>query len=380
MQVRILKKHFGGAEFGPENRVLHLGGQSSAGVETLTFLLPEEWEGKSVTLHIKQMDGTLPTPILLDETGSVTVDKAFTASASGQWMLLALGTDGYRALTRPAKYDCYETLNTDGDAEITPSQYETFVAQVLESAQRAQRGAQEAQTAASAAEKSAQAAGNAQARAEAAGQNAVTAAGNAGTFAKQAEEAATRAEQLAPVDGQVLSVNGKGGAVQLTAKDLGALEEGRAGYVKGIQLTGRTLTLTMGDGSTRTMMTQDTADLTVMTGVLGVSHGGTGKSTALTAADVGAVATGSVGYVKSLAVQDEVLILTLGSGTQQRWQLAKEYSLPAATSDTLGGIKVGDNLTVTEDGTLRANITAGTEDLTAGTSALATGAVYLVYA
>ena len=60
MQVRILKKTFGGVEFGPENRVLHLGGQNSAGVEKLTFVLPEEWEGKSVALHIKQMDGTLP--------------------------------------------------------------------------------------------------------------------------------------------------------------------------------------------------------------------------------------------------------------------------------------------------------------------------------
>ena len=93
MQVRILKKTFGGVEFGPENRVLHLGGQNSAGVEKLTFVLPEEWEGKSVALHIKQMDGTLPTPILLDETNSVTVGKEFTASTAGLWMLLALGAD-----------------------------------------------------------------------------------------------------------------------------------------------------------------------------------------------------------------------------------------------------------------------------------------------
>ena len=38
----------------------------------------------------------------------------------------------------------------------------------------------------------------------------------------------------------------------------------------------------------------------------------------------------------------------------------KEYSLPAATAKTLGGVKVGANLSVSDDGTLSANITGGT--------------------
>lgn len=59
--------------------------------------------------------------------------------------------------------------------------------------------------------------------------------------------------------------------------------------------------------------------------------------------------------------------------------LAGYMPLRSATASVLGGIKVGDNLTMTVDGTLRANITASTDDLTAGTSALTTGAVYLVY-
>ena len=33
MQVRIVEKRFGGGEFAPEMKVLHLGGQSSANVE-----------------------------------------------------------------------------------------------------------------------------------------------------------------------------------------------------------------------------------------------------------------------------------------------------------------------------------------------------------
>lgn len=131
MQVRIVEKRFGGVEFAPEMKVLHLGGQSSANVERLEFTLPESWQGKSVTLHIQRQDGTLPAPILLNEAHSCAVGKEFTASSCGSWMLLALGEDGFRALTRPAKYDCYETLATDGDAEISPTQYETFVARVL---------------------------------------------------------------------------------------------------------------------------------------------------------------------------------------------------------------------------------------------------------
>ena len=63
------------------------------------------------------------------------------------------------------------------------------------------------------------------------------------------------------------------------------------------------------------------------------------------------------------------------------------YTLPAASSDTLGGIKVGEGLTMTEDGVLStsggsggaSNITYGTEDLTEGVSPLADGTIYFVY-
>ena len=169
MQVRIVEKRFGGVEFAPEMKVLHLGGQSSANVERLEFTLPESWQGKSVTLHIQRQDGTLPAPILLDEAHSCAVGKEFTASSCGSWMLLALGEDGFRALTRPAKYDCYETLATDGDAEISPTQYETFVARVLAYSNSAATSAQEARNSAGAAAKDAK-------RAEAARTETVTAA------------------------------------------------------------------------------------------------------------------------------------------------------------------------------------------------------------
>ena len=341
MQVRIVEKRFGGVEFAPEMKVLHLGGQSSANVERLEFTLPESWQGKSVTLHIQRQDGTLPAPILLDEAHSCAVGKEFTASSCGSWMLLALGEDGFRALTRPAKYDCYETLATDGDAEISPTQYETFVARVLAYSNSAATSAQEARNSAGAAAKDAK-------RAEAARTEAVTAAGQAGAAQKaaesgaaRAEEAAERADKTAPADGPVKSVNGQGGVVTLTAADVGALEAGSADYVERIELNGQVMTLTMGDGSTRTLQTKDTTALDVMTGVLGVEHGGTGKDTALTAEDVGAYGKNET-YAKTEVYNQKEADAKFGS----------PYSLPPATADQLGGVKVGDYLDVDEDGTL----------------------------
>lgn len=346
MRVKIIRKEFSGVEFCPEMRVLHLGGQSSANVERLYFELPEEWQGKSVTLHIQQQDGTLPAPILLDEEHSVAVGKAFTAAKCGSWMLLALGEDGYRALTRPTKYDCYETLATDGDAEISQTQYETFVAQVLAYANSAQSSAKEARNSAAAANRDAAIAQMAQNTAQKAAAQAVVAQQSAESDADRAEAAAERAELTAPSDGAVHSVNGKGGVVLLTAADVGAVDENSAGYVKRIEISGRTVTVTMGDGSTRTMQTKDTTALGNMTGILSAEHGGTGKNGALTAEDVGAVEEGSTAYVKNVALNGRTLTLTLGSGEQT------SYTIPTATADTLGLVKVGENLSVEEDGTL----------------------------
>ena len=73
---------------------------------------------------------------------------------------------------------------------------------------------------------------------------------------------------------------------------------------------------------------------------------------------------------------------------------AAPYALPAATTSTRGGVKAGSNLTVYADGTLSleksgvtgalgytpAQVTAGTYDLTSGSSYLATGALYVQYA
>lgn len=354
MRVKILKRSFAGAEFAPDVRVLKVGGQSSAGVEKLEFELPAEWQGLSVTLHVQWLDGTLPAPVLLDDEDSVAVDKTLTASPGGQWMLLALGADGYRALTKPTKYECYSTLNTDGDVEISPTQYETFVARVLEYSNTAQQAAASAKTNAETAATAATRAVNAKGQAETAARTATAGAENSENSAARAEAAAHRAELAAPETGKVVSVNGKGGAVHLTAEDVGAMPASGAAVVQSIRLEGRTLTVTMADGSEKSFTTQDTTSLPAMTGVLGTEHGGTGKETPLTAEDVGAVEAGSGVYLKALTVQGNTMTVTKGDGSTETVMLAQEYVLPAATADALGGVKVGDYLDIAPNGTLSA--------------------------
>ena len=352
MRVKILKRSFAGAEFAPDVRVLKVGGQSSAGVEKLEFELPAEWQGLSVTLHVQWLDGTLPAPVLLDDEDSVAVDKTLTASPGGQWMLLALGADGYRALTKPTKYECYSTLNTDGDVEISPTQYETFVARVLEYSNTAQQAAASAKTNAETAATAATRAVNAKGQAETAARTATAGAENSENSAVRAEAAAARAEAAAPETGKVVSVNGKGGAVHLTAEDVGAMPASGAAVVQSIRLEGRTLTVTMADGSEKSFTTQDTTSLPAMTEVLGTEHGGTGKETPLTAEDVGAVEAGSGVYLKALTVQGNTMTVTKGDGSTETVMLAQEYVLPAATADALGGVKVGEALDIAPDGTL----------------------------
>ena len=133
------------------------------------------------------------------------------------------------------------------------------------------------------------------------------------------------------------------------------------------------VTLTMGDGSTRTLQTKDTTALENLTGILDTAHGGTGKSTALTAEDVGAYSKTET-YGKT-----EVYSKTEADG-----KFGAPYTLPAATETRLGGVKAGNGLSVTGDGTLSVTslngytIKAQTADPGAG-SALATGTILLVY-
>lgn len=69
-------------------------------------------------------------------------------------------------------------------------------------------------------------------------------------------------------------------------------------------------------------------------------------------------------YIKSLSVSGKTITYTKGNGTTGTITTKDTvYTLPAASSSTLGGIRMS----------------YGTNDLSAGSSSLATGALYFVY-
>lgn len=219
MHIEIAARQLSGCtDFIPRPARLHLGSQNAEGVDVLAFALPPEWAGKSVSLHLERADGTPQSPLLLDGQGQVAVDRRLTAARAGRWMLTAADGAGYTAYTQPGTFDTGEILPvTDGGEEPpSPTLYEQFVAQVLahasSAASSAAKAAQSAGEAGSWAGQAADAVAAAQTKADA-----------ASASAGRAEAAALRAEAAAPEDGPVISVNSKGGRVQLDAWDVGAL-------------------------------------------------------------------------------------------------------------------------------------------------------------
>ena len=138
LDIKIRKLQDNGSTFRANIETLYLGGVRSAKVDELRFELPEEWKNCTVTLHVQRLSGAKPDPQLLDEQNSALVDRRWTLEKEGTWMLLAINADGYIAMTKPGKYTCYDTIDTDTTTEnITPSIYEQFVAEVTKYAKQA---------------------------------------------------------------------------------------------------------------------------------------------------------------------------------------------------------------------------------------------------
>ena len=387
MKIQIIHRACGGTEFLPQPSRLHLGAQNAEGVDRLQFQLPESWADCAIALYLRRSDGTQLAPVPLDGDACVTVDRRLTGCTGGQWMLAAVSGSGYTAYTRPGRYDTYATLPTDGGSEdLPPTLYEQFVARVLESASTA---ATAAQSASASAERCTSSAAQAQTAARQASTSSTAAAG----CASRAEAAAARAEELAPADGQVLSVNGKSGVVVLRAQDVGALPrpaQPAAGsllrvlsvnpdtgalltdttpppdltpYVRSSTLPDAktpgpvridpqygvavredaTLTLVPASAEQLDSMTDGFAPLTPALLPYGVKKALTTASTA----------AGWTGAEKTAALR------TLGADLTAYYtrleadaKFGTPYSLPPATADQLGGVKVGDYLDIAPDGTL----------------------------
>ena len=145
MNIRIRKLQDNGSTFRATPETLYMGGVGSARVDTLRFEVPEEWNGCAISLHVKRLSGALPDQQLLDEKNRAVVDQRWTKEKQGLWMLMAVGADGYTAMTKPGRYTCYETIDRDSTTEaITPSVYEQFVALVKKETAEANRAAKNA--------------------------------------------------------------------------------------------------------------------------------------------------------------------------------------------------------------------------------------------
>lgn len=145
LNIKIRKLQDNGSTFRATPESLYMGGVGSAKVDTLCFDVPEEWKGCAITLHVQRLSGTLPDPQLLDEKNRAVVDQRWTKEKQGLWMLMAVGADGYTAMTKPGWYTCYETIDRDSTTEtITPSVYEQFVALVKKETAEANRAAKNA--------------------------------------------------------------------------------------------------------------------------------------------------------------------------------------------------------------------------------------------
>ena len=199
LDIKIRKLQDNGSTFRANIETLYLGGVRSAKVDELRFELPEEWKNCTVTLHVQRLSGTKPDPQILDENNSVLVDRRWTLEKEGTWMLLAINASGYIAMTKPGKYTCYDTIDTDTTTEnITPSIYEQFVAEVTKYAKQALESMNAAKTSEEAATKSAKEAANSAASMEesvrVSGENAKKAA-NSAAAAKKSEEAAAKSAE-----------------------------------------------------------------------------------------------------------------------------------------------------------------------------------------
>lgn len=199
LDIKIRKLQDNGSTFRANIETLYLGGVRSAKVDELRFELPEEWKNCTVTLHVQRLSGTKPDPQILDENNSALVDRRWTLEKEGTWMLLAINASGYIAMTKPGKYTCYDTIDTDTTTEtITPSIYEQFVAEVTKYAKQALESMNAAKTSEEAAAKSAKEAANSAASMEesvrVSGENAKKAA-NSAAAAKKSEEAAAKSAE-----------------------------------------------------------------------------------------------------------------------------------------------------------------------------------------
>ena len=137
-------------------------------------------------------------------------------------------------------------------------------------------------------------------------------------------------------------------AIKSLAQTLKDLATGIKNTITDITGSNATLTITKGNGTTSIVTVNNVENATNATKAKQDSAGQQINTT----------------YIKGLSVSGKTITYTKGNGTTGTITTQDTvYTLPAASSSTLGGIRMN----------------YGTNDLTAGSSSLTTGALYFVY-
>ena len=151
-------------------------------------------------------------------------------------------------------------------------------------------------------------------------------------------------------DGSTITINSENGVISSTgeantASNLGS-GEGVFSSKSGANLQFKSL-----KAGSNVTISSDSSEITISS----TGGGGGGMSNPMTTSG-DLIVGGTSGTPTRLGVGSAGKYLKVGSsGNALEWGDGSSYTLPPATSNTLGGIKVGNNLSVTQDGTLSAD-------------------------
>lgn len=157
------------------------------------------------------------------------------------------------------------------------------------------------------------------------------------------------------------------------------LSTNSSGYIKSLSISGKTITYTKGDNTTGTLTTQDTTyiqgtGITISNGVISADNQlptQTNNSGKFLTTNGTTASWATVDALPSQSGNSGKYLTTNGSAAS--WATIESYTLPTASDSTLGGIKVGTNLSIDGNGVLSATDTVYTHPTTSGNKHIPSG-------
>ena len=157
------------------------------------------------------------------------------------------------------------------------------------------------------------------------------------------------------------------------------LSTNSSGYIKSLSISGKTITYTKGDNTTGTLTTQDTTytqgtGITISNGVISADNQlptQTNNSGKFLTTNGTTASWATVDALPSQSGNSGKYLTTNGSAAS--WATIESYTLPTASDSTLGGIKIGTNLSIDGNGVLSATDTVYTHPTTSGNKHIPSG-------